>query len=147
MAVGPTKQKWLVAIGTLFVFAIIVWAGRNAAQTTTMFSLVLVALLLFIILLGGVISSRPLGIFINDRNLVSLSRFQMVMWTVLILSAYFTLAIHRVRDGTADPLAIGMDWHLWALMGISTTSLVGTPLLLSPKAQKEPDDKIKQRLS
>ncbi len=66
----------------------------------------------------------------------------MVLWTVLILSAYFTMVLHRVRDGVpADPLAVGMDWHLWALMGISTTSLVASPLLLGSKAQKQPDPK------
>jgi hypothetical protein len=31
-----------------------------------------------------------------------------------------------------------MDWHLWALMGISTASLVGSPLVLNSKKDKEP---------
>jgi hypothetical protein len=42
-------------------------------------------------------------------------------------------------EALTDPLKIELDWHLWALMGISTTSLVGAPLILSTKKDKVPD--------
>jgi len=112
-------------------------------------NLVLVALsmVLLMVVLGLGTTSRPLGILINERNVMSLSRFQMVVWTIMVLSGYLTFALVRIKmmasgaaNGTpiTDPLGIGIDWHLWALLGISTTSLVGAPLLLSPKKNLEP---------
>src|SRR5436309_14783270 len=58
-------------------------------------------MLLFVATLGVRISGRPAGILINERNLVSLARFQLVMWTILILSAFMAAAIGRIR-GRAD---------------------------------------------
>lgn len=98
------------------------------------------AMFLFCAVLGYHSKGNPLGILINERNLMSLSRFQMLLWTVIILSAYFTMAMMRITaKGIDDPLAIAIDWHLWALMGISTTSLVGTPMIHSIKKKKELD--------
>jgi hypothetical protein len=99
-----------------------------------------ISMFLFIIVMGLNITGRSLGILINERKLMSLSRFQIVLWTVIILSAYFTMVLVRIRSGIPNPLEIEIDWHLWALMGISTTSLVGTPLIQSVKKTKEPDE-------
>jgi hypothetical protein len=89
-----------------------------------------------------VITGRVLGIFINERKLMSLSRFQLVVWTGLIVSGFFVIALERIHSGAAaQPLAIGIDWQIWALLGISTASFVGTPLLNSNKKGKEPDRK------
>lgn len=125
------------------VFIILLLAGMFFAawlgQGQWNWLLVAVAMTLFLAVIGWQISGRPAGILIFERNLISLSRFQMVLWTLIILSGYFTMAMGRIKAGVDDPLSVGMDWHLWALMGISTASLVGTPLLLSSKKDKEPD--------
>jgi hypothetical protein len=103
------------------------------------------AMLLSFLVLGRSITRRPLGVLVNQRNLMSLSRFQMTVWTVVVLSAYLTFALTRIKVGAPDPLAVQIDWHLWALLGISATSLVGTPLILSTKQDKEPDPAVIQR--
>lgn len=93
------------------------------------------------ILLGLSTTGRISGIFINDRRLMSLSRFQLALWTLLILSAYFAIFIGRLRAGTiAEPLAIDIDWKLWVVMGISGTSLVGRSLITGKKSGVEPVD-------
>jgi hypothetical protein len=92
----------------------------------------------FLAVIGLVTCGKALGVLIDAQRVVSLSRFQAVLWTVIVLSAYFTMVMRRIH--LPDPLAIGIDWHLWALMGISTTSLVGTPLLLGWKKNQEPQD-------
>jgi hypothetical protein len=93
----------------------------------------------FMIVLGLKICGRFAGILINDRNLMSLSRFQMILWTVLILSAFLTAAIERIHfGGTADALAIALDEKLWMLLGISTASLVGMPMVQSTKKVQQP---------
>ncbi len=102
-------------------------------------------MVVYCLFLGRWISARPLGILVNERNLMSLSRFQMMSWTVLLLSAFFEVALKRLHvlssNSAALPINISMDWRLWALMGISATSLVGSPLILSSKTNQEPQPK------
>lgn len=77
------------------------------------------------------------GVLIDPpTNTMSLSRLQIMLWTGVILSAFVTLALGRIAAKSADPLAIQLPPLLWALMGISMTSAVGSPLLKAAKAQK-----------
>ncbi|MFQ5793188.1 MAG: hypothetical protein ACE5JI_22175, partial [Acidobacteriota bacterium] len=71
------------------------------------------------------------------------SRFQMMLWTVLILAGFLTLALYNVDAGSTAPLSIAIPEELWALMGISTASLVGSPLVKSTKEGQTPDPKEK----
>jgi hypothetical protein len=130
----------------------------------------------FFTVLGLATHGLKRGIFINEVNRISLARFQIVVWTVVILSAFFAISIERVHaywdicryipsivtdanlilnvtyacDCTGirpdmfvknilNPLDVGIDWTLWALIGISTTSLVGSSLILGGKSRKTPD--------
>ncbi len=103
------------------------------------FIVLMLLMILFIVVLGQNISGRPAGILINERKLMSLARFQMVLWTVIILSAYLTAAITRIKNGgIADALGITLDQSLLGLMGISTVSLVGSPLLQNNKKAENP---------
>ncbi len=105
-------------------------------------ALVMILMLTFLVVLGVGIVGRPLGILINERKIVSLSRFQMVLWTLIIVSGYFVMAVMRVKEGdVSDPLAIGIDWKVWTLLGISAASLVGSPLVASDKKVKQPASK------
>ena len=65
------------------------------------------------------------GILIDKRNKVSLSRFQMTLWTLVFLSAIFVAILINIFAGEANPLEIMIPAEAWALMGISATSLVG----------------------
>lgn len=147
-------------LGLTIVMVVVGWnvgAGYNVA---------LIALLMLVVflILGISITKQWLGILINERNLMSLSRLQMAVWTIVVLSAYFGFAVVRIRAMStnswnghrfseftssvqsalraelADPLNVALDPHLWVLLGISTASLVGTPLILSTKKDKKPDD-------
>jgi hypothetical protein len=91
----------------------------------------------FLAALGYATCGKALGVLIDGQRLVSLSRFQALLWTVIVLSAYFTMAMGRIHQ--KDALAIAVDWHLWALLGISTASLVGTPLIQGRKKNREPE--------
>ncbi len=96
------------------------------------------------------------GALIDPKtNTMSLSRLQVMLWTWVILSAFITLALARISDSCTnpdaykcqpqapgmeakcnEPLGIQIPPLLWALMGISITSAVGSPLLKAAKAQK-----------
>jgi hypothetical protein len=73
------------------------------------------------------------GALIDERNMMSLSRLQMALWTIIILSAFLTAAMLNMRKGQVDPLAIALPAGIWILLGISATSLIGSPLILSTK--------------
>lgn len=104
------------------------------------FVIVTIILFLLMVQIGRAIVGLPLGVLISDLNVISLSRFQMVLWTVLILSAYIAHAFARIRKGDGmDALDVAIDSHLWILMGISTTSLVASPLILNTKKDEDPD--------
>lgn len=122
----------------LVTVALLLMLFTNSAAPARMFVQLLVLLTLILFVLGWAIKDRFLGILINERNIMSLSRFQMVGWTIVVLAAYFTYAFARQARGIDDPLNVGIDAHLWMLLGISTTSLVGSGLVLGLKKDKEP---------
>lgn len=98
----------------------------------------LLALTLFVLVCGWGVTGRWAGALIDERNVMSLSRFQMVLWTVLILSGWLAAALYNVFHGIANPLSIQIQGDLWWLMGISTTSLVGSPLILKTETAATP---------
>jgi hypothetical protein len=102
----------------------------------------------FIVLAGRRIVGPWRGAFVDERNKVSLSRFQTVVWTVLIVAAFLAAALHNIRSNQTDPLRIELPPQLWALLGISATSLVGSGLVKQEKAKRTPDlDNAKKSLA
>lgn len=98
-----------------------------------------VLLLAFVAVAGYSITGRWIGALIDERNIVSLSRFQMALWTCLLLSAFLAAALINLTLDHATALDIRFPPELWALMGISMTSLVGSPLILATKSNKPAD--------
>ena len=96
---------------------------------------VMLALLAFVLVAGLGIRGVLSGAFIDERNKISLSRFQMLTWTIVALSAYGTIVISRVKDDPLTAMDVTVPRTIWLLMGISTTSLVGSPLVRSTKKE------------
>ena len=103
----------------------------------------------FMLVLGVTISGRFLGILITEQNTMSLARFQAVLWTIIVISAFFVIAVARINHGvkastdgktSPDPLNITLSNELLALIGISGTALVGSPLIAATKKSKTPDE-------
>ncbi len=93
-------------------------------------------------LIGLLINGRPIGAFIDSRNRVSLSKLQAGAWTVIVLAAFATAAAsNAVAPGVdysqVQALAVTIPGELLLAMGISATSLIATPALLSLKADEE----------
>lgn len=105
------------------------------------FVVVMVIICLFMMVIGMVTSNRPLGFLISENYVMSLSRVQLSAWTILVLAAYLVAALKRVLAPEIDaPLDIAIDWKVWTLLGISTASFVGSPMVLSRKKAKTPAD-------
>jgi hypothetical protein len=83
------------------------------------------------------LNERPAGVLIDNRNRVSLSKLQAVSWTILVLSGLVILVAAKLEDVAMVKGPILIDGYLLAAMGISATSLVATPAILSLKARPE----------
>jgi signal transduction histidine kinase len=95
----------------------------------------LILLLVFCLIAGNGVTGLWRGLLIDERNKMSLSRLQLALWSVIILSGFSAAVFSNICARVSDPLAIVIPEQLWALLGISTTSLVGTPLIRSTKTK------------
>ena len=72
--------------------------------------------------LGWAVQHTPWGILIDNRGRMSLSRLQITLWTIVILSLWFALIVARLA--TPHPLSVAIPRELLAAMGISAGSFV-----------------------
>ena len=85
------------------------------------------------------------GLLIDQRNRISLSRLQASLWTLVTSTSYAAAAMFNLRFGQSDPLMIAIPTGIWALMGISATSLVGTPLIQNYKQNQNHNEDEKTK--
>jgi len=92
---------WAGPIVILFIVLIVVFAMTLVKYVSPVVRWLLVAAVMgaFLIALGQRMSGRLEGILIDSRYKMSLSRFQMVLWTLVVFSAYFTIALPRCLPG------------------------------------------------
>lgn len=96
-----------------------------------------IVILVVYIILGVWINKTPWGILIDSRQKMSLSRFQLALWTLLLLSALFAVAwAHKT-------LAIELKSEVWALMGITIGSGAGAVIVKGTKEGKEPASAVR----
>lgn len=111
-------------------------AGLRLAPEWIWFSTIL-GLLLVVMVIGACVNGRYDGIVIDNRNRVSLSKFQATLWTLLVLSAVTSAAAYKAASlGAEQTLALKIPYELIIAMGISALSFAGTPLILGAKADK-----------
>ena len=130
----PAWRWWhsagLLAL-TLILFCLCAWVSLT--RLLPLWWGVMVLLALAAVLVGQGINGSWQGILIDSRNKMSLSRLQLVLWTVLIVSALLVVFFWRLRSRAADPLGIGIPEEIWGLLGISTASLAGSGLIKTNK--------------
>ena len=123
----------IILIGTFFLPWPLVKGSSSSSLITWWVMLVL--LTLFVLILGHGTTGRFVGVLIDQRNKISLSRLQLVTWTIVILSALITAAFWNLINSKVSPLGIALPSEVWLLLGISTATLVGSPLILSNKTK------------
>lgn len=85
-------------------------------------ALVLVVMWLIVSLITG--SSNPLKFAIGEDNRYSISKFQLLLWTVAVLFAYIAVVFARVNDGLVADIPNVPDNVLLALGLSGATSVV-----------------------
>jgi hypothetical protein len=105
-------------------------------------------MIIFFIIIGLSFGERKwYKILIDNRKQMSLSRLQLVLWTLVILSAYLSIVLSRIsainlNDASAgavlqSAMIVTMPWQLVTLLGISLTAVAGTSLILGVKKDTE----------
>jgi hypothetical protein len=135
---GIVAQPWLATHN----FPAARWLSNSLSVQNGRLILWLAQLLLLLALLaviGHGITGRVEGILIDGRNRMSLSRFQLVIWTVIVLSSFYTAVLWRLSAHAGTPTDLAIPQELWLALGISVTSFVGTPLILNTKTGRPAD--------
>ena len=112
--------------------AMAVDAARGWAWAAS-FALLLAAM----VAMSAYLKGTPLGLLIDRRNRFSLSRFQVVVWTVLVIPTLYVALMANVLRHWGEPgllPVLDVDWTMVALMGISVGSFLAAPLALSVKS-------------
>lgn len=135
-----------VAAGFAILVAI-TYTGLTAgpAERVRAWYLILLLMIGFALVVGHGITGFWTGILIDARNKMSLSRLQLVAWTLLILSALLTTVFTNIALGWESPLAVRIPSELWVLMGISTASMVASPAVLGAKRDRKPEQSVRDR--
>ena len=61
----------------------------------------------------------PLGILIDNRGRMSLNRFQVVLWSLVVISLISGVFFGRLIEGVGDPLGFTIPERVLGLLGIS----------------------------
>ena len=149
------RRGW-IAIGVLLVVELLFAWNADAIlkvisseppfagpQASWLVGLVLV--LLGVLLAGKAVNGRWSGAFIDSRNRYSISQAQAVLWLIVISSGIMAAAIANVHRGNASPLDLSIPPELLAIIGLSVTTLVGTPVVRDIKRGTQPDPDQKDR--
>jgi hypothetical protein len=143
------RLGWLVFTGLLVGMVVVTWLADwfvgllsanpaiKGAQLAWLLDLVFVAA--GILVAGKAVNGRWSGAFIDSRNRYSLSQVQAIAWLALVSSGVVAAGIANVIHGVKAPLDLAIPIELLAAIGLSVTTLVGSPLIRSVKRGNTPD--------
>jgi hypothetical protein len=142
------KPKWSLVAAIVAVMAVVLIGAPIAApdQRGTVYLIVLGLMIGALAVTGWAVNGRFAGVIIDNRNRMSLSKLQAAAWTCVVLAGFASAAAfnaHAPAAGFApvSVMSVQIPGELLLAMGLSATSLVATPALLSLKAQETPDPK------
>jgi hypothetical protein len=91
-------------------------------------------------IIGYAVTSKRgvFGILVDQRGRFSLTHFQLVAWTIAVLSLISGVFWGRLVDGVADPLSFSIPDEVLGLLGITLGSSVATTVVKSAKDEMAP---------
>ena len=141
-------MRWSVMTITLLAALIgaAVWIGHSltddvpkAPSLQTQWVFVAAVLTVLCMSAGYAVNNRIDGILIDERNRVSLSRLQWVLWFVILVSAYFVGTVLNVQVGETNPFP-EMQTELFGLIGLASGSAVVSNLIVDSKKRAKDAD-------
>jgi len=99
-----------------------------------------------VLVAGVAVNGRWSGAFIDSRNRYSLSQVQTIVWIVIVSSGIVAAGVGNVERGIAGPLDLQIPAELLAILGLTATTLVGTPVIRNIKRSTTPDEPQAERV-
>lgn len=131
------RLSWVLVLLSAAVPVLAYFWPQEHAPTGWILTTLIVTV--FVLVAGKYCTNLWRGVLIDKRNLISLSRFQMVVWTLVILPGWFSIVFHNLAAGDADTaLDVAIPEQVFILLGISTVAMLGSPLIKGEKLEKPP---------
>ncbi len=135
--------RWQFALAVLLIVIVNVGSGLLTVGANAVTGLPLLAWLITMLLMivcFAIIGRLPpivdwRGVLIDQRNKMSLSRLQLVMWSILVISTVITDGVLNAVWDRPNPLSLAIPNELWIVLGISTASFVAAPMVLGTKGK------------
>ena len=146
----PGAAKWGYLYGLLIAVSIVValaagWARGSSFVAYGPLYGWLIELMVFASLFAALGLGNKgywFGILVDGRNKISLSRLQIIVWTILFVATFFVIYTwnigHPPKAGLAMALNLKVPDAVWVLMGLAGVSAAGSPLILSSKGAPDP---------
>lgn len=134
---------WAITLGVVGSLPLIYILSRGHERPggwVAAFWCVAVATFLLLSHVKGWLSRQtPLGIWVNDRNLASMSKAQFWTWLCLLMATTLTAVVFQIYE--AEDLEVVSDPKILGLLGLATGGLAGASAIASGKAGKTPNKK------
>lgn len=99
-----------------------------------------IALLLIVAALVGLgFWGSLVGVIVDSRNRLSLSRLQLIFWSVFVLSLFAVTSTFLIGVTSGAVYLPQYPWEIWALLGISIGTAPLSGLILVSKTNQIPD--------
>ena len=130
-------RTWLHVALVLALVVGIPLAGILPSTITLRWVSTAIVLVAVLLIYAHLETGTMLGMIMDStRNKASSSKLQVAAWTVLVLSAFSAAAFWNVTHGHSDPLGVAIPPAIWAVLGISVASFIGSPVVNSSKTSK-----------
>jgi hypothetical protein len=130
----------VIMLTSLLSGLVLSWFGLPSTAMTALWIIFMVLMGITIVLLGHGITGEFDGFLIDPRNKMSLSRLQLILWTIVVLPAFLAAAVFNFGASVEDPLNITVPPEVWGLLGISAGSLVGSGIIKSGRDDADPEE-------
>lgn len=123
------------------------WLSLTLSAKYWIWSLIFADVFIIMVVAGHGLTNRYTGLLIDERNRMSTSRVQLVIWTLVIVPAllaffYFNIALHA-----ADATNISIPAELWILLGIGGGAAVGAPVVNDATSRSKNRKKMAQHMT
>ncbi len=137
----PILLRFSQIVISVAIFGFMVWYAASGDHLWKAWIVTMILLIFFCGAIGQWLMDCPWGILVTSFNLMSLSRIQLVAWTIVVLSGYFVILMARIGHGLPplNALDVNIPNNLWAVLGISTASFTVVPIVLDSKTRNTVD--------
>jgi hypothetical protein len=101
------------------------WCSRTSLSGVIAWALTVLLLIGSFAVVGWLPTGNPpisdwRGVLIDQRNKISLSRFQLVLWSLLVIATIIVEGILNAVWGVKNPLQLSVPPQMWILLGLSS---------------------------